>query len=70
MPNLSLITNQNNGNNLMIFHDELAVEASSRYHTEYVEERIKNVHDLLCKAHNKYNHELTYILPSEIALLI
>ena len=25
------------------------------------------MHDLLYKAHNEYHHELTYIIPSEIA---
>ena len=68
VPNLSPITNQNNDNqNLMVYHDELALEVSFRYNTECIEG--KKTHDLFCKAHNEYHHELTYIMLSEVTLI-
>ena len=50
MPNLSLKTNQSNEKNLVTYQDELTLEVSSRYHTEYIEGIYKKVHDLSCKA--------------------
>ena len=37
MPNLSLKTNQSNEKKLVTYQDELTLEVSSRYHTEYIE---------------------------------
>ena len=74
MSNPKPIINQNSEsiesvrNNLITYHDKLALEVSSYYYIGYIEGTNKKKHrtDLLCETYHEYYLELIRMMPSEI----